>query len=161
MSDYIKNEYALNIVQKTLEYSVILFILFIIVAIIFIFNSYQLNKLHSTTYKVSSLSFVPIIKLYILGTIFEYYMTDKKLIGKYTKFLLLILPSFIVIPDFIGRTIIILWFIYLVYCKILFIKEFDNRPINYIFMLILPGITYKNCFNKILENTEEKDIVIH
>ncbi len=137
---------------KTLLMMCILFVIIGLFLIgLHIYNSIQLSRLFSTMLSVSTLTFIPIANLYIFGQVVQEYLKGKILINRFTKYILLLWPTVILIKSNFSLVLLLLGYCYLIYCRIMLIKQFDNRLPNYLWMIVLPGVCYKNCFSKIVE----------
>ena len=140
-----------NLLSQAILYYIILFVILIIFCIVHLFNSIQLNRLLSTTRTISALAFLPIANFYVFGRITEKNIKNK-LINKFTKYILLFGPTFICIQSKMSIILVSLWYIYLIYCRVLFIRQYCNTFSSYIWMILLPGIIYKRSFVNIVEN---------
>ena len=120
-----------------------------IILILFIYNSFQLKKLSLLIKEQPGYIFVPFANSFVFGKIIEKYIDNNKLINKYTKFLLLILPTLILVKH-IGFIFIIIWYIYNIYLRIVFFRKYDNKLVNYLYSIVLPGKIYKSCFENII-----------
>ena len=136
-----------------LKYIIAIICVIICSIIIYLYNSFRIYKFMLLDYTFNYDAYIPVVRKFLLGKIIEKNV-NCKFIGKYTKFIFMIMPLclFLYIP---GLCLFALFYLYYIYCNIMFVKTISPGILNYILVVLLPGIAYKKCYEKMLLNSKD------
>ena len=139
--------------NNTLKYIIIIICILIFLLIKYFYSSFRIYKFTLLEYTFNYDAFIPFLRKYVLGKVIEKNV-NCKFIGKYTKFIFLLMP-FMLLLYIPGFCIFALLYAYYIYCNIMFVKAIAPGILNYILIILLPEIAYKRCYEKMLLNQTE------